>query len=129
MVRIPFNRNYLGDSAMKFKINESGKIVSKINPSKCSLDKYPDYIDGEVPEDVTHFIDGVFLVQKSEEELRSLAMIQRAGLLLETDWTQLPDVPLATKTAWATYRQQLRDITDQPNYPFEIEWPESPDKE
>lgn len=50
---------------------------------------------------------------------------QRKSLLNATDWTQLPDVPLATKEAWATYRQALRDITEQPD-PFNIVWPEPP---
>ena len=45
--------------------------------------------------------------------------------LLASDWTQLPDVPLATKEAWATYRQALRDITLQPD-PFNIVWPVAP---
>ena len=49
----------------------------------------------------------------------------RNNLLVDTDWTQLPDVPLATKEAWATYRQALRDITDQPD-PFNIVWPVPP---
>lgn len=42
-----------------------------------------------------------------------------------SDWTQLPDVPLATKEAWATYRQALRDVTNQPD-PFNIIWPTPP---
>lgn len=42
-----------------------------------------------------------------------------------SDWTQLPDVPLATKEAWAAYRQQLRDVTLQPD-PFNIVWPQPP---
>lgn len=50
----------------------------------------------------------------------------RAKLLSESDWTQLPDVPLQTKQAWAEYRQALRDITDQPGYPFDIVWPQAP---
>ena len=51
---------------------------------------------------------------------------RRYALLLESDWTQLPDVPLATKDAWAAYRQALRDLTDQPGYPLTIEWPARP---
>jgi hypothetical protein len=49
-------------------------------------------------------------------------------LLAESDWTQLPDVPLSAeqKTAWATYRQQLRDITAQPGFPNNINWPQKP---
>lgn len=50
---------------------------------------------------------------------------QRDALLAQSDWTQLPDVPLATKEAWAVYRQQLRDVTGQPD-PFAIVWPQAP---
>ena len=49
----------------------------------------------------------------------------RAVLLAQSDWTQLPDVPLATKAAWAQYRQALRDITQQPD-PLNIIWPTPP---
>lgn len=50
----------------------------------------------------------------------------RNSLLQKTDWTQLPDVPLETKEAWATYRQALRDITEQQGYPFNVIWPTPP---
>lgn len=50
---------------------------------------------------------------------------ERDQRLLACDWTQLPDVPLATKEAWAVYRQALRDITLQPD-PFNIAWPVAP---
>ena len=50
---------------------------------------------------------------------------KREILLAESDWTQLPDVPVKTKEAWATYRQALRDITEQPD-PFNIVWPTPP---
>ena len=49
----------------------------------------------------------------------------RDRLLATTDWTQLPDVPLAAKESWASYRQALRDITLQPD-PFNIVWPQPP---
>lgn len=51
---------------------------------------------------------------------------KRQSLLTASDWTQLPDVPLETKALWATYRQALRDITDQTGFPFDVVWPESP---
>lgn len=50
---------------------------------------------------------------------------ERDNLLLKCDWTQLPDVPLTTKELWITYRQELRDITNQTD-PFNIVWPEPP---
>lgn len=39
---------------------------------------------------------------------------ERNKLLAESDWTQAADSPLddATKAAWQTYRQALRDITE-----------------
>ena len=54
-----------------------------------------------------------------------LVRAERDRRLLATDWTQLPDVPLAAQEAWAEYRQQLRDITAQPD-PFNIVWPVAP---
>ena len=48
---------------------------------------------------------------------------ERNKLLADCDWTQLPDAS-ADATAWATYRQALRDITEQAN-PFNIVWPEA----
>jgi len=52
---------------------------------------------------------------------------ERNRLLAESDWTQLPDVPLETKEKWALYRQALRDITEQLD-PLNIVWPEPPIK-
>lgn len=52
---------------------------------------------------------------------------ERNARLAECDWTQLPDSPLTTeqRSAWATYRQALRDVTEQPD-PFNLDWPETP---
>ena len=51
----------------------------------------------------------------------------RTSKLFECDWTVLPDVPFdpSVKTEWETYRQDLRDVTDQPD-PFNIVWPTPP---
>jgi hypothetical protein len=52
----------------------------------------------------------------------------RNSLLADCDWTQLPDVNLSTelKGSWASYRQQLRDITEQFDDPGEVVWPTPP---
>jgi hypothetical protein len=50
---------------------------------------------------------------------------QRDRLLSNCDWTQLPDVPMATKEVWTIYRQALRDITNQAD-PLQLGWPVSP---
>ena len=37
---------------------------------------------------------------------------KRNNLLKQSDWTVLPDSPIADKTAWQNYRTELRDITN-----------------
>lgn len=49
---------------------------------------------------------------------------ERNKKLADCDWTQLPDAPVDA-AAWATYRQELRDITAQTD-PFAIVWPTAP---
>ena len=65
------------------------------------------------------------------EEISALAptaddiRAQRNALLAESDWTQIADAPV-NKTAWAAYRQELRDITEQAGFPTEVIWPTKP---
>ncbi len=63
-------------------------------------------------------------IPMTDEEARS----QRDKLLEETDWTQVLDAPIDTVTreAYRTYRQALRDITEQDGFPETIIWPELP---
>ena len=58
---------------------------------------------------------------KTAEEIR----LQRNQLLAASDWTQVADAPV-DQTVWATYRQALRDITKQSNFPTSVLWPEVP---
>jgi hypothetical protein len=53
---------------------------------------------------------------------------KRSKLLYASDWTQIPNNPLTTEqqAAWATYRQELRDISKQSGYPFNVIWPTPP---
>lgn len=52
----------------------------------------------------------------------------RKELLTSSDWTQLPNGPLSIQQQqdWAAYRQALRDITIQPEYPLNVVWPVPP---
>lgn len=70
------------------------------------------------------YSEKVWVEDKQAQE--ALVKQQRNRLLVQSDWTQLPDVPLSTKESWATYRQDLRDITAQEGYPFNVVWPTPP---
>ena len=56
-----------------------------------------------------------------------IVRVERKARLESCDWTQLDDVPLTSekKSEWQSYRQELRDITNQPD-PFNITWPTPP---
>lgn len=59
------------------------------------------------------------------EKLRN----QRDGKLFMSDRTQLSDAPLTSsqKTAWATYRQALRDLPENTEDPKNVTWPSQPE--
>lgn len=67
----------------------------------------------------------------NHEDFLNLVRSERSNRLYACDWTQLPDSPLSDedKELWRTYRQELRDITNDLSGISsldEITWPESP---
>jgi hypothetical protein len=83
---------------------------------------FTDYTDED---GVVHTATGQELAYKAQKDKEQWKLIreQRNKLLADSDWTQLPDTS-ADAAVWATYRQALRDITEQSD-PFNITWPES----
>jgi hypothetical protein len=67
----------------------------------------------------------------SPDALAQAARARRKQLLTDCDWTDLNDNPLSPdeRETWAEYRQALRDISDQPGFPQEIDWPVEPEGE
>ena len=57
-------------------------------------------------------------LERKSEEVRQ----QRNQLLADCDWTQLSAAPVDS-SAWANYRQELRDIPEQAGFPWQVEWP------
>lgn len=75
------------------------------------------------------------IVNHTEEELalkrerKELDVrIQRNQLLQASDWTVATDTPLTSevKQAWIEYRQSLRDVPTQTEFPDEVTWPTKP---
>jgi len=66
--------------------------------------------------------------QQKYNEQCTAVIGKRNKLLYASDWTQIPNNPLTTEqqAAWATYRQELRDISKQSGYPFNVIWPTPP---
>jgi hypothetical protein len=69
-------------------------------------------------------------MKHSQAELENIVFstnirTKRNKLLAESDWTQVADAPV-DKAAWATYRQALRDITEQDGFPSSVDFPTEP---
>ncbi len=64
-------------------------------------------------------------VQRIDDEQATRIRADRDKRLAETDWTQVADAPVDA-SAWATYRQSLRDVPSQNGFPHEVTWPEKP---
>lgn len=60
------------------------------------------------------------------DQQSSLVRQERNARLSACDWTQLTDAPVVA-TAWAAYRQQLRDVTAQEAFPWAVLWPAQPE--
>jgi hypothetical protein len=62
------------------------------------------------------------------DEAASKVKQERQRLLATTDWTDTVSAStrLENYNAWQFYRQQLRDITTQEGYPFNVVWPTQP---
>lgn len=69
-------------------------------------------------------LDAEGIAAKDAEQAKAMRST-RNDKLKDTDWTQVADAPV-DKAAWAAYRQQLRDISAQPGFPWDVQWPEMP---
>ena len=73
--------------------------------------------------------NNVWVSTKTDEIQWGLIRQERDSLLAASDWTDTASAQSRlgddVYNSWQSYRQQLRDITSQPN-PFEVTWPTKP---
>ena len=64
-------------------------------------------------------------LERASESARN----QRDRLLTESDWVTIRATERGdpVPTEWQTYRQALRDITEQTGFPDNIDWPQEPE--
>lgn len=63
---------------------------------------------------------------RKDAEQASVIRQERDNKLTKCDWTQVADAPV-DKSAWATYRQALRDVPSQAGFPWDVQWPNQPE--
>ena len=80
--------------------------------------------EGDQPAQTAAEQETAYKAMKDAEQAKAVRQT-RTEKLKDSDWTQIAD-STADKTAWATYRQALRDITAQSGFPWTITWPDAP---
>lgn len=89
-----------------------------------------DLIDAAVNNPAMIEIEGPWPAEKTiiekHEMKKEWVRSERDQLLYLSDWTQLLDADV-DKVAWASYRQELRDVPQQAGFPDEIVWPTKPE--
>jgi hypothetical protein len=92
----------------------------KLSPDKTSLE----------PMTVQEQVDSGQMDKETGVTLLALQVrTERDALLAGSDWTQIPDAKITAdkKTAWATYREALRNVPQQGGFPWSVTWPTNPD--
>lgn len=130
---------------MSIKVDDKGNILYTVTYSNRN-DVTSSMPEVDIPQGFNleeFFFDGHSLVNRGKRpasyfEWSGVAWIantdklaqqirdERDRLLAESDWTQLPDSDKSSVQAWAKYRQDLRDLTDEPGFPLSVVWPSVP---
>ena len=71
-------------------------------------------------------MDAEAIAAKDAEQAKAVRA-DRNAKLAASDWTQGKDIPDNISSAWATYRQALRDVPAQAGFPWTVEWPTQPE--
>ena len=61
-----------------------------------------------------------------DEEKSTEVRTRRNNELVASDWTQGKDIPDSISKPWADYRQKLREITNDPGFPWNVVFPTPP---
>ena len=111
---------------IRFEENEITKnnVQNFISSEKSEIKTYTIEENTEPPEKTPEEI-AQELSDGRENKARDIR-IQRNTILLLTDHTQIEDYLKDDKQDWKTYRQELRNITDQETFPDSVEWPTPP---
>lgn len=122
--------------------------IIKKTKEETKIEKYIEFMQSQQRDAILKTYERA-VVEEDKETAASAARQLRNQLLAEADCHMVLDrmglqkpkgekfedfLPFLNVLAdaavgeWAKYRKALRDLPEQENFPFEIEWPESPDK-
>ena len=124
---------------MQAVVDPSGPSVVGTVPSPSNLTgPWADFLTVPIPEGLAdkplkaELVDDVWVISLDVDTVTAAAWTalrtERNARLAACDWTQLQDAHLSAekKSAWADYRQALRDLPDTVTDPSQVTWPDFP---
>ncbi|WP_080415537.1 phage tail assembly chaperone [Burkholderia ubonensis] len=97
---------------------------------QCSLPKIGLWKSTSVPQPDDKDVHTFFHENEAEIRAQHIRFFRDIALAATDGKASIPgDAPKSVRVnagAWQEFRQQLRDVTEQPGFPLAIEWPESP---
>ena len=117
-----FPENISVDLLKSFGIYSVERTEPDEYPELVTVEKLPELVNGQ------WFMRWEYRSPTPEEHQNQSDYIreERNSRLSKCDWTLLPDVNVDID-AWKSYRQQLRDITTQVGFPWQVAWPAQPE--
>jgi len=116
---------------MRAHVVESGVITNTVEVN--ALSDLPNLVAAKAEESIGWNYDGTDFTDPnafSTSELTAINAVSRRNErdfhLKESDWTQNRDVTLSNDADWKTYRQALRDVPTQSEFPSSVTWPTKP---
>ena len=114
-------------------------VVGQVPPGACrNGGAWAGFITLPVPDGLENkplkaeLVDDVWVISLDVDTVTAAAWSQlrteRNARLAASDYTQLQDAHLSAekKSAWADYRQALRDLPENATDPTQVTWPVSP---
>ena len=95
--------------AIQHLVDNSGLNVESYGLTQSIPPHTIQHWDGPDPQPTESELQAAYDIAVASHAISELRR-QRNKLLSESDWTQNRDVTLANDSAWATYRQALRDL-------------------
>jgi agmatine/peptidylarginine deiminase len=118
------NAIFISETVIDCEINHEvhGWIPYTLNPDDTDQTVDNVALRASIGSDVGAYIPPS--ASEKEAQLASNARSERSGLLSETDWAGQSDVIMSAEMT--TYRQALRDVPQQSDFPDNINWPTAP---
>lgn len=117
--------SYTHDNAVEFLLEATVNGVSFDEIAHTYVEGSEDEINQACADWLVENTPSAFVPHQPDEvELGLLVRKQRNDLLAVTDWWAVQDRTMTQ--AERDYRQALRDLTNQPAFPHEVEWPTKP---